>query len=171
MKIIEEIRNWKGKPKELVAFLAKSVKDDKKLFAQLIECLKTGSVVDKGICGEVMKYVTRDNPEFALPYINTIIEYINDEAPKVKWGTAEVMGNVAQRFPEKVSKAVPKLLINTKDSGTVTRWCAAYALTEIAKTNLKLQKELIPKFTEILKREKNNGVRNVYLKALKITNK
>jgi len=171
MKIIEEIKNWKGKPKELITFLTKSVKDDKKLFAQLVECLKIGSAVEKGICGEVMKYVTEDNPEFSLPYIDTIIEHINDEVPKVKWETARVVGNVARKFPEKVSKAVPKILSNTKDSGTVTRWCAAYALTEIAKNNLKSRNELLPKILEIVKKEKNNGVKNVYLKALKIIKK
>lgn len=48
MEIMEKIRNWRGKPKELVAFLTKSVKDDEKLFAQLVECLRNGSDVEKG---------------------------------------------------------------------------------------------------------------------------
>ncbi|MBU4361537.1 hypothetical protein KJ813_02600 [bacterium] len=44
---------------------------------------------------------------------------------------------------------------------------AAFALTEIAKSNSELQKELVPKFQEILKRESNKGVRNIYLEFLK----
>jgi len=171
MRIEDEIRNWKGKPKELVSFLTKNVKDDKKLFAQLVECLKTGSDVEKGICGDVMKYVSRDNPEYVIPYVDTVIDYLNYRASKVKWVTAEVIGNITQRFPEEASKAVPKLLINTKDNGTVTRWSAAFALSEIVKYNSRIHKELVPQITEIIKKENNNGVKNVYLKALKSINK
>jgi hypothetical protein len=47
------------------------------------------------------------------------------------------------------------------------RWSAAFALAEIAKSSLKTQKELIPKFSEILKKEANNGVKNIYVKTLK----
>lgn len=37
MKVIDEIRNWKGKPKELVTFLTDNIKKDEKLFCQVIE--------------------------------------------------------------------------------------------------------------------------------------
>jgi len=167
MKILDEIRGWKRKPKELVIFLTKSVKEDKTLFAQLVECLKSGSDVEKGTCADVMKNVTKDEPEIATPYINEMIEYINYKAPRVKWGVPESIGNIAQKFPDKVENAVPKLLINTKDDSTVVRWCAAYALSEIVKSNSKIRGTLIPKIEEIVKNENNNGVQNVYLKALK----
>jgi hypothetical protein len=49
--------------------------------------------------------------------------------------------------------------------------CAAYGLSEIAKHNTKAQKELILRIKEIVKKEKNNGVKNVYLKALKVIEK
>jgi len=171
VQILEEIRNWKGKPKELVIFLSEKVKKDKKLFNQLADGLKNGSKVEKGVCAEVMEYVTKDEPEFALPYIDTIIDYIDYDAPRVKWETSRVIGNVTQKFPNKVSKAISKLMLNTKDKGTVVRWSAAYGLTEIAKNNPKSQNELISKFSEIIKKEENNGVKNVYLKALKVIEK
>ena len=75
--------------------------------------------------------------------------------------------NIARGSPAKASKAIPKLLLNAKDSGTVIRWSAAVALTEIAKSDSKLRKSLVRRFAEIAKKEKNSGVRNVYLKALK----
>ncbi|ODS42591.1 MAG: hypothetical protein MSIBF_04600 [Candidatus Altiarchaeales archaeon IMC4] len=62
---------------------------------------------------------------------------------------------------------MPALFVNTKNESMVVRWCAAFALSEIAKNNRKLQKELAANFGEILKTEKNNGVRNVYIGALK----
>jgi hypothetical protein len=95
MNVREEIRGWTGKPKELVRFLMNSVKEDKTLFAQLVECLKSGSDVEKGTCADVMKNVTKDEPEIATPYINEMIEYINYKAPRVKWGVPESIGNIA----------------------------------------------------------------------------
>jgi hypothetical protein len=171
MKILEEIREWKGKPKELVAFLVKNVKEDKTLFAQLVDCLKTGSEVEKGTCADVIKNVTKDKPEIAAPYVDEMIEYINYKAPRVKWGVPESIGNIAQKFPDKVENAVPNLLINTTDDSTVVRWCAAYALSEIVKSNSKIRGTLVPKIEKIVKNETNNGVKNVYLKALKVIEK
>ena len=171
MKILEEIRSWKGKPKELVAFLTESIEKDEKLFSQLIEILRTGSDVEKGTCADIMKHVSKDKPEILVTYVDDIVEYINYKAPRVKWGVQESIGNMAQRFPKEVEKAIPKLLANTKDESTVVRWCAAFALSEIAKNNAGVRKELVPKIEGIIKNEKNNGVTNVYLKALKTINK
>ena len=47
------------------------------------------------------------------------------------------------------------------------RWSTAFALTEIAKNSKDEREKLITLFREILKSEENNGVRNVYLKAMK----
>lgn len=78
------------------------------------------------------------------------------------------MANVAQKSPDEAAQAIPKLLTNTKDKGTVVRWSAAYALTEIAKNHPASAKKLIPQFEMIVKKEENNGVKNVYLRALKV---
>lgn len=172
MKILEEIRKSKKKPKEWVAYLSDAIKKDEKLFSQLIEGLEQGVDVEKGTCADIMKHVTAEKPEYASPYIDTIIKYINyDKAPRVRWGIPESIGNIAQKFPEKVEKAIPNLFLNTKDKSTVIRWCAAFGLTEIAKNNPKAAEKLVPEFEKIIKKEKNNGVKNVYLKALKVISK
>lgn len=171
MSILDEIRKSKKKHKELVVDLANKVKRDRNLFSQLIERLETGSDVEKGTIAEIMKYVTAEKPEYALPYIDTIIKHINYKAPRVKWGCPETIGHIARKFPDKVEKAIPHLFQNTKDKSTVVRWCAAFGLTEIAKHNSKMAKELTPKFKAIIKKEENNGVKNVYLKALKAIEK
>ena len=169
--MIVDILQSKRKPKEKVDLLVENIIKNKELFGELIEILKTGTDAEKGTCADVMKHVTKDKPEIAVPYLNEMIEYINYKASRVKWGIPESIGNMAQKFPQEVEKAVSKLFINTKEESTVVRWCAAFALTEIAKYNPKLQKELISQFNKILKKENNNGVRNVYLKALKIIEK
>ena len=165
--MLKEIIESKRKSKEKVNLIVEVVRKDKKLFNELIKILETGSDVEKGTCADAMKYITKENPEIALPYIDKIINYINHKVTRVKWGVPESIGNIAQKFPKEVEKAVPKLLINTKEESTVIRWCAAFGLTEIAKSNTKLQKNLIEKFSDILKKESNNGVKNVYIKALK----
>jgi len=172
MNIQETITNWDRKPKELVEFLTKNILKDSKLFSQLIDVLKNGSDVDKGTCADVMKHVSEEKPEIFLSYINVLVEYINYKAPRVKWGVPESFGNIAKKYPKEAEKAVPYLLKNTienKDNTTVIRWCAAYGLSEIAKSTK--NKELIKKIEDISKKEKNNGVKNVYLKALKMINK
>jgi hypothetical protein len=168
MNIVEEMHRWKGKPKELVTFLTNNVKEDRTLFAQLVDCLRNGSDVEKGTCADIMKNVTKDEPGIALPYIVEMIEYINYKAPRVKWGISESIGNIAKALPDKVETAIPNLLKNTKNESTVVRWCAAYALSEIIKSDEKMRDKLVPEIEEIVTNEENNGVRNVYSKALRI---
>ena len=171
MKILDEIKTSNRKPKELIAYLAEEVKKNENLFNQLIEGLEVGSDVERGTCAELIKQVTKDKPEYALSYIDILIKYINYKAPRVKWGTSEAIANIAQKFSNKTEKAIPNLIVNTKDASTVVRWCAAFALTEIAKNENNLAKRLVPMFKDFVEKEQNNGVRNVYLKALKIIGK
>ena len=168
---IEEVLQSERKHKEKVAFLTEMVKGDEGLVAQLVELLKTGADVEKGTAAEVMKFVSKDKPEMMAPYIDTLIEYIDYNAPRVKWGCPESIGNLARKYPEEVENAIPKLFANTKEKTTVVRWCAAFPLTEIAKYNSRKQKELVSKFKSMVKTEQNKGVKNVYLKALKIIEK
>lgn len=171
MDTIEQIFKSNKKPKEKIDLLAGNIKKTPKLIDELMDYFTVGTKAEKGSCFEVLKYVSESNPEIVLPHLDFVIKLINDKEPKIRWQTARVVGNMAQKFPDKVAKAVPKLLINTKDKGTVAKWCAAFALTEIAKNNTKLQKELVSKMHSILKAEKNNGVKNVYIKALKTIEK
>jgi len=168
MTIIEDILQLNIKPKEKQQKLVEAVLNGKIKGKDLIEFFKSTSDVNKGTCSDVMKHVSEQKPEILAPFINDLLEYINYKASRVKWGVPESIGNMAKKYPDKVEKAIPKLLQNTKDKSTVVRWCAAYALSEIAKYNSKKQKELISIFLDIVKKEKNNGVKNVYMKTLKI---
>jgi hypothetical protein len=165
--IIKDTLGSDLKHKEKVAKISEQVGSDKMLVAQLFDLLKNGSDVEKGTAAEVMKFVSRDHPDLMLPYIDVLIEYIDYKAPRVKWGCPESIGNIAKSYPDKVEGAIPKLFKNLNDDSTVVRWCAAFALAEIAKYNKKRQKDLTSKFNELIETEKNNGVKNVFKKALK----
>lgn len=166
--IAEDIRGWNGKPKELVAFVTEKVTANPALFPEIIALLKSGSKVEKGTCADILKHVSAANPELVAPYIDDLLAYINYDLPRVKWGIPETLGNVSAKYPVEAAKAIPNLLKNTSDDSTVVRWCAAFAITEIAKNSGREQQKLLtPKMQALAETEDNNGVKNVYLKALK----
>jgi HEAT repeat protein len=164
---VEEIFASKMGHKEQVALLAGKCAGDGKALARLVEILKTGADAQKGTAAEVMKFVSKENPKAVVPYVDVLIECIDHPAPRVRWGCPESIGNLAAAYPQRAAKAVPKLRGNMKDKSTVVRWCAARALAEIAKHNCRERGALAAFFRKFIKAEKNSGVRNVLVKALK----
>ncbi|MBM3283130.1 hypothetical protein FJY90_02655 [Candidatus Gottesmanbacteria bacterium] len=174
MSKILEILQSKSKPKEKQTKLVEAIIQNKISIKDFIAFFESAHDTDKGTCADVFKHISSINPDVLIPYIDILIKYINYKAPRVKWGIPEAIGNMAKKYPDRVTKAIPYLLKNTsndKINTTVIKWCAAYALSEIAKSNLKIRTRLIPAFEKIIKTEKNNGVKNVYLKALKVIRK
>ena len=174
MNQIEEILRQKTKPREKQILLVEAVVSKKIVTNDFFMFFESASDVDKGTCADVMKHISVTDPSFLLPYIDILIHYINYKAPRVKWGIPEAIGNMAKVSPDKVEKAIPNLLENISDdeiNTTVIRWCSAFALTEIAKYNSKTRKQLIPIFEKQILDEKNNGVKNVYVKAMKAIEK
>ncbi len=165
MDMLEEMQGWEGKPKELVAHLTQKIVDDHQQFNQLMECLRSGTDVEKGTCADVIKHVSKEAPDLVAPHIDELIRYVNYKAPRVRWGIPEDIGSIAATHPREAAKAVPSLLRNTEDSSTVVRWCAAYALTQIAQNSH--QAALTDKIKELAEKEQNSGVKNLYQKTLK----
>jgi len=64
-----------------------------------------------------------------------------------------------------------KLLLNSKDAGTVVRWSSAYALSKFIVIPQYANSELFEKLTEICNGEEESGVKNQYTKALKKVSK
>ena len=168
---MQEIMSSRMKHKEQVAMMTEKAESDEKALAEIFDILRTGTDVEKGTAAEVMKFVSKDYPDMMVPYIDLLIEYIDYKAPRVRWGCPESLGNIASEYPYKVEKAIPKLLENLKDKSTVVRWCAAFALAEIAKYNSEKRRELVAIFQRLITIEQNNGVRNVFVKALKVIDK
>jgi hypothetical protein len=171
MGTIREILAGKEKPKERIARVVGKVSSDGSLMKELMELLKSGTDSEKGNCADALKHISADRPELVAPYADTLIGYVNHKLPRVKWGVPEAIGNISKTHPKEAEKAIPGLLKNTKDESTVVKWCAAYALTELAKNNPGTRKQLVPMFEEQIKKEKNNGVRKVYEKAMKVIEK
>jgi hypothetical protein len=168
---LEEIFAKKVKPKELTLILARELIADKMLLGELVEWYDKARDSWKGTCISAITEITKENPKFIERHIEFIIGQINHKAPRVKWESSQIIANIAGEFPEQAKKAIPLLLNNINDEGTVVKWSAAFALTEIAKNDPGTHKQLLPIFREIISTEENNGVKNIYVKALKVLEK
>jgi hypothetical protein len=174
MSMLEELLKSKIQPKEKQTQLVNAVVQKKIPAKEFIGYFESGSDVDKGTLADVMKHVSEQDPDLLAPFIDRLVKFINYKASRVKWGVPEAIGNMAKKYPDKVVPAIPFLLVNTvenKTNTTVIRWCAAYALSEIAKNNPKTRDELLPVFSKIIETDTNNGVKNVYNKSLKAINR
>lgn len=164
---IREILRSDRKPKEQVDFVVQSIIREEITVGQVTDLLRSGSDKEKGTAAGILKFVSQEKPEEVLPHLDLLMENINHKVPRVKWGCPESIGHLARVYPEQAARAIPKLMLNLADESTVVRWCAAFALAEIAKYDARHQPGLVAEFRKTLEFEPNNGVRNVFLKALK----
>ena len=154
----------KAKAKELSQWL----NNEEMSIDEIITFAEDQSPVDKATCIEAIESSTKNSTELAdeslLEYLSKALK--NDE-PRVKWESAKVIGNIAKKFPNKLSTPIQNLLDNSTNNGTVVRWATAYALGEIVKLKTDLNKALIPKLESLANKETDNGVGKKYLDALK----
>ena len=174
MNLLEEILRSKIKPKAKQTQLVEAVVRGDIPMNLFMEFFVSASDTDKGTCADVIKHISEQKPELLAPYLDALFGYIHYRAPRVKWGIPEAIGNLARVYPEPVAVAIPDLIENTMENEintTVIRWCAAYALAEIAKSNPQTREQLLPFFEQVILSETNHGVKNVYLQAIKTIRK
>lgn len=135
---------------------------------ELLAFTEKHSKATKASCIEAMEYATKKNPKLAD---ETVLQFVtsalNDNEPRIKWESAKVIGNIAKLYPENLSSPISNLLKNTSFDGAVVRWATAFALGEILKLKTIHNNTLIKEIESLLEIEKDNGVKNKYLKALK----
>jgi hypothetical protein len=135
---------------------------------ELTTFAKTAKDPAKATCIEALEFATKQDPaianEKALLFVT---QALTEKAPRIKWESAKVIGNIAHLFPSKLDGAVNNLIVNTEHSGTVVRWSAAYALGEILKLGIKLNKTLLPAVEAICEREEKNSIKKIYQAAIK----
>ncbi len=159
-------KNLKAKPK--VEAISKRLLDKTVSVSELIKVAKDSKEKEKGTCIESLEFATRTKPDIASSAVLAFVtETLTDEAPRVKWESAKVIGNIAHLFPTKLDNAISNLLANSEYSGTVVRWAAAFALGEIVKLKTKRNKDLVPAIEAIIKRDEDNAIKKIYQKALK----
>ena len=117
---------------------------------------------------EVIEAASRDNPTAVTESdFNLAMQFIDSENNAQKREASRVVGNGAAAFPEKLDEVIPKLLKNTKNTGTVVRWSAAYALGRIVALPEYANSDLFDTVTKLAAAETDNGIKNQYLAGLK----
>ncbi|MBP6827663.1 MAG: HEAT repeat domain-containing protein [Saprospiraceae bacterium] len=168
MKLEELFQDKTIKQKAKTEGLSRLLLDKKLDMEALIVFAEKAKSAEKATCIEALEYATRQKPEVAdekcLQFVSCNLA---DEAPRVRWESAKVIGNIAHLFPANLDTAIGHLLTNTEYHGTVVRWAAAYALGEILKLKTKYNEDLLPAIEAICDREENKGVQKKYLDALK----
>jgi len=169
MSVIQNIFDNKNlKPKAKVEKLSQLLLKSELPLNDLIDFANQGKDSVKASCIEAFEFATKVNPAIAtLALLKFATETLLEKAPRIKWESAKVIGNIAHLFPGKLDKAIVNLLMNTEHAGTVVRWSAAYALGEIVKVKNKSSKKLIPAIHRIIAREEKNSIRKIYISALK----
>ena len=156
------------KPKDKTERLSQLLVSGKISIEQWSEFAGSAKEAVKATCIEAMEFASKEKPGMvSLACMNFVAECLTEKAPRIKWESARVIGNVAHIFPDKLNKAVENLLINTAHPGTVVRWSAAYALGQIIKLKTAKNKDLIPAVTIIIEKEEKNSIKKIYLDALK----
>jgi len=156
------------KPKERTEAISRLLIDSRISVNELIIFAKKSKDPIKATCIEALEFGTRNNPAIATDEcLEFVSEALNEKAPRVKWESAKVIGNIAHLFPDKLDPAIKNLLNNTEHSGTVVRWSAAFALTQIIRTKSRRTEEIIPTIKVVCEREAKNSIKKIYLEALK----
>ena len=114
----------------------------------------------EAVTGKKLEKLGADYLHFAEPYILSDNNSCKREASRI-------VGNMAADYPDELENAVPALLTNTSDSGTVVRWGSAYALARIIVLEKYRESGLVQTVREIYEAEEESGVKNQYKKALK----
>ena len=158
------------KPKEKTDALSQLILNNPEITDELISFAKISKDPIKATVIESFEYATKLKPEIAT---ETMLQFVSqtlvENAPRVKWESAKVIGNIAHLFPKQLEESIKNLLVNTEHSGTVVRWSAAFALTQIMKLKTSINGELIPAIEVICKREEKSSVKKIYLEGLKKT--
>ena len=170
MGINELLSDKTKKPTEKRREIAKAVAD--KTLA--VSDFAAAKIEDKNLALilEALEELSRQNPEVAdLSWLKFAESHLLSPDNNVKREAARIIGNTAHLFPDNLETAVPKLIENTNNTGTVVRWSCAYALGKIIAVPKYAQSDLYDKLTALAGKEQMNGNKNQYLNGLKKADK
>lgn len=160
------------KPKEKTDSIAQDVLSKKIHIADIISASSAMKEPAKATCIEAIEFATKEYPELAdEECLKFVVASLKDKAPRIKWESARVIMNIAHLFPKELNDAVVNLLENTTHNGTVVRWSAASALSEILSLKTPLNKILLPAIESLIISEEKNSIKKIYLAAIKNVSK
>jgi len=168
MSIEELLKDKSVKPKEKTETISSWIIDGSLPAEELTAFAGKSKDADKATCIEAIEFATKQKPSVADENLLAFVtQTLTAKAPRVKWESARVIGNIAHLFPAKLDESITNLLANTEHPGTVVRWSSAFALGEIIKLKTKHNKTLIPAVEQICEKEEKNSIKKIYQAAVK----
>ncbi|HQF27548.1 MAG TPA: HEAT repeat domain-containing protein [Bacteroidia bacterium] len=166
---VEEIVNDKSlKGKSKVETLSQYLMDGSISIEQIILFAEKQKDPAKATCVEALEFATKVSPQIGTKAVlDFAAQSLASKAPRVKWESAKVIGNIAHLFPNDLNKSIDHLLTNTEHDGIVVRWSAAFALGEILKMKTKHNKLLLPAIEAICDKEEKKSIKKIYIAAIK----
>lgn len=166
--IAELFKDKTIKAKAQTETLSNWLLENKITTAQLIAFAENAKDSPKATCVEALEFASKQKSTIVdKKSFQFVTVTLTAKAPRIKWESAKVIGNVAYLFKDKLNEAIKNLLTNSEHEGTVVRWSAAYALGEILKLKTKHNKELQPAIEAICNAEEKNSIKKIYIAALK----
>lgn len=156
------------KPKEKTERLCVLLEKGEITSDELLQFAEKAKDPVKASCIEVFEYVSKTNPKIVSKAVfRFAVANLSAKAPRIKWESAKVIGNAVSLYTKDLDEAVIKLLENSEHEGTVVRWSAAFALSEIIKLKTPLNTTLVPAVESLIKREEKASIRKIYEAAMK----
>src|SRR5215212_371345 len=101
--------------KAKVELISNLVLDRKMDLDDLIIFAEKAQEVEKATCIESIEFATKNQPAIANEKcLKFITKSLTRKAPRIKWESAKVIGNIASIFSTKLKPAVKELLINSE---------------------------------------------------------
>lgn len=167
LEIVHLLSDKNIKPKEKTATLCDWILHGKIVPSALIKIATASKDPAKATCIEAFEFATRQRPQLStIELFEFVTDSLSVKAPRIKWESAKVIGNIAHLFSDRLDRPIAGLLGNSEHAGTVVRWSAAFALGQILKLNTGHNKALVPAIQVICGREEKNSIRKIYLEAL-----
>lgn len=168
MTISELFADKTLKPKEKTEKLCQHLDAGDIKVSDLMAYADKAKDAEKATCIESLEYMTKkDAATIDLKVLEWVVTQLGAKAPRIKWESARVIGNTIALHPKVAEHAIPGLLDNANNDGTVVRWSAAYALGEILKLKLTINETLLPALTNIMDQEEKNSIKKIYAAAIK----
>ena len=168
MNLSEIVNDKTLKPKEKTETLSQLIINNPGIIDELILIAKNSKDPVKATIIESFEFATKLKSDIATKTLwQFVSQTLSEKAPRVKWESAKVVGNIAHLFPNQLEVPIRNLLVNTEHTGTVVRWSAAFALSQIVKLKTPINEELIPTLESICAREEKNSIKKIYIEGLK----
>lgn len=168
MTIEALLKDKEIKPKEKTTMISNWLLQESLPIDELIAFAEHQKDPIKATCIEAAEYATKENPTISTENLfDFACVSLTQKAPRLKWESAKVIGNIAFLYPDKLKNAIQNLIENTNHEGTVVRWSAAFALGEILKLQTKHNVDLLKTVEAICESEEKNSIKKIYNAAIK----